>query len=230
MSGGVRSQSFLADYKASYNSYSGVDMRVTFEGIEIGELQGVSFTCTREKAPLYTMGNPNPRAFSRGKRGIAGSLIFLVFDRDAFIGRMREGGKSGFKAWPSEVTNLLKAAADADRGDETFNPAGGISGIPGAPLPSQAIRDLMTRERVNRKAWYADQILPFDCVITAENEYGSSSFMAILGCEILNSGAGMSVDDITTDNNMTFIAREVIPWTVVSGTPDIDAVREFGRN
>lgn len=29
------------------------------------------------------MGNPNPRAFSRGKRGIAGSLVFTVFDRDA---------------------------------------------------------------------------------------------------------------------------------------------------
>lgn len=226
--GVVHPGAFLADYKASYNSYSGVDMRVTFEGIEIGELQGVSFTCTREKAPLYTMGNPNPRAFSRGKRGIAGSLIFLVFDRDAFIGRMREGGKAGFKAWPSEIANLLKAAGDGK--PEAGGPnLAALTALPGgSPLPF-AINDVLQRERTQRKAWYADQILPFDVVITAENEYGSSSFMAVLGCEVLNSGAGMSVDDITTDNNMTFIAREVIPWTAVSGTPDIDAVREFGR-
>lgn len=42
-----------------------------------------NFSRTREKAPVFTLGNPNPRSFSRGKRGIAGSLVFTVFDKDA---------------------------------------------------------------------------------------------------------------------------------------------------
>lgn len=50
----------------TYNSFSGVDIQATFGSKVIGTLQGVSYTVTREKAPIYTMGSANPRAFSRG--------------------------------------------------------------------------------------------------------------------------------------------------------------------
>ena len=60
----------VARLSRSYNSFSGVDIQATFAGKPIGELQGLSYTVTREKAPLYTMGSPDPRSFSRGKRGI----------------------------------------------------------------------------------------------------------------------------------------------------------------
>jgi hypothetical protein len=36
--------------------------------------------------------------------------------------------------------------------------------------------------------------------------------MKIHGVEILNCGSGMSIDDITTDEACTFIARSVTPW------------------
>jgi len=64
--------SITASEARTYNSVSGTDIQASFQGHWIGELQGISFTVTREKAPLYTMGSPNPRGFSRGKRGIAG--------------------------------------------------------------------------------------------------------------------------------------------------------------
>src|SRR5437764_371721 len=38
-----------------------------------------------EKAPIYTMGSSDPRAYSRNKRGIAGSLIWINFDRHALL-------------------------------------------------------------------------------------------------------------------------------------------------
>ena len=47
----------------------------------ISEGKGISYTVTREKAPLYTMGDVNPRSFTRGKRGIAGSTIFLAYEK-----------------------------------------------------------------------------------------------------------------------------------------------------
>jgi hypothetical protein len=55
-----------ATFQKTYNSFSGVDMAVTFGGRVIGELQGVSYTVQREKAPIYTMGSADPRSFSRG--------------------------------------------------------------------------------------------------------------------------------------------------------------------
>jgi hypothetical protein len=49
------------------------------------ELQAISYSITREKAPIYTMGSSDPRAYSRNKRGIAGSLIWINFDRHALL-------------------------------------------------------------------------------------------------------------------------------------------------
>ena len=40
---------------------------------------------TREKAPIFTMGSADPRSYSRNKRGIAGSLIWINFDRHALL-------------------------------------------------------------------------------------------------------------------------------------------------
>ena len=43
----------------------------------------MSYSITRQKAPIYTMGSPDPRAIARSKRGIAGSMIMTTFDRHA---------------------------------------------------------------------------------------------------------------------------------------------------
>ena len=62
-------------YLQTYTTFSGADIVATFGGVEIGALSGITFSVTREKAPIYTMGSPNPRSFSRGTRGLAGSSI-----------------------------------------------------------------------------------------------------------------------------------------------------------
>lgn len=42
----------VATFQKTYNSFSGVDMVVTFGGKVIGELQGISYTIQREKVNL----------------------------------------------------------------------------------------------------------------------------------------------------------------------------------
>ena len=51
----------------------------------IQRVQAISYSVTREKAPIYTMGSPDVRSFSRNKRGVAGSLIWINFDRHALL-------------------------------------------------------------------------------------------------------------------------------------------------
>jgi hypothetical protein len=50
----------------------------------------VSYSVTREKAPIYTLGSPDVRAFSRNKRGIAGTLIWINFDRHGLLSLVRK--------------------------------------------------------------------------------------------------------------------------------------------
>lgn len=66
-------------------SFSGADLVATFANKVIGELQQISWAVQRDKAPVFTCGSPDARSFSRGKRGIAGSMVFAVFDHDALV-------------------------------------------------------------------------------------------------------------------------------------------------
>ena len=70
-------------------SFSGADLVVSFANQVIGELQQISWAIQREKAPVFTLGSPDARSFSRGKRGIAGSLVFAVFDQDSLVDAMK---------------------------------------------------------------------------------------------------------------------------------------------
>jgi hypothetical protein len=183
-------------YTKTYTSFSGADIVATFNGKMIGELQAITYSVTREKAPIYTMGSANPRSFSRGKRGIAGSLVFTVFDRDAL-----HGLKSG------ATIHRHKLAGD------NFIPVHQLTG------GTDAVGDWNSG---NTPVTYSDEIPPFDIVINFLNEYGQSASMEIRGVEILNEGSGMSIDDITTEKACTFIAREIVPMGANSQTGDID--------
>tara|TARA_Y100000310_G_scaffold314306_1_gene363548 strand:- start:222 stop:788 length:567 start_codon:yes stop_codon:yes gene_type:complete len=165
---------------------------------------------TREKAPIYVLGAVDPVSFSRGKRGIAGSLIFTNFDRHAMWDIMQQA------SYVKKTTDMY---------------AGGLPGTPGAgegdslfPDPVDAIEfGGAPTDGVN----YTDQIPPFDVTLTAVNELGQAMWMRVIGIDLLNEGQGISIDDITIETQMTFIARSIVPWTPVNN--DFSAIRE-GRS
>ena len=43
-------------YTSTYTSFAGVDIQAVLDGRLIGNLMGISFSVTREVAPLYTLG------------------------------------------------------------------------------------------------------------------------------------------------------------------------------
>jgi len=187
------------DLSRQYTSFSGVDIRVVIEGHVLGTLQAISYAIQREKAPIYVMGRVDPLSFSRGKRGIAGTLITLMLDehilkstpfRDLFFLADKD------EIYPNVTDLNVPSTADLD----TLEPGGLTAG--------SSLSDNFTVT----EAWYVDQIPPFDTVIVAANEYGQSATMRIYGIEILNEGSGFSIDDIVIENQMTYVARTVLPW------------------
>src|SRR6056297_1492121 len=99
-------QTMQSEYTASFTTFSGADIKATFANRVIGELQAISYSVTREKAPQYTMGDPNPRSFARGKRGIAGSFVLTVFNNDSL----------------EEIRKNSTYTTDAGSAAEVFNP------------------------------------------------------------------------------------------------------------
>lgn len=198
-------------YKQTFNSFSGVDMQVTCGGYLIAEIQGLSYTVTREKAPLYTMGSADPRSFSRGKRGIAGSMIFLVFDRNALLQSMADSAYFIANAWETDA-DRIQGDLQNDAGAATFDSADGVVST-AVKTGTQLVGEFVPGYgKVIASAKYHDQIPPFNIVISAANEYGHIARMELNNCEIMNCGSGMSIDDITTDESCTFVATGLMPW------------------
>lgn len=150
------------------------------------------------------MGSANAVSFGRGKRGIAGSLVLMNYNKDG-LSDLYEG--SSFYAnlgepGPRENSNAETAADYATEGFE--NPAAD-------PRSDQVIAT----------PWFADQLLPFELELFAANEYGSQSRMSIFGVELLNKGWGVSVDDMVSESQLTWIALFVHPWRVVADNRDL---------
>lgn len=195
-------------YTKTYTTFGGSDITATFNGKVIGELQAITYSITREKVPVYTMGSAEPRSFSRGKRGIAGNLVFVTFNRDALLEELSDGpeiqkyqanefqrvnGESGpmqftsIEEWDAHMSNLAGGGANSN----------GTTG----KTPADLVKTY--------KARYADELLPFDITITFANEYGNMASTVLYGVELLNEGTGYSIDAPTSERAYTFVCRSV---------------------
>lgn len=183
-------------FLTTYTSYTGVDMVASILGVPIGSLLSISYSIQREKAGIYTCGSPDPRSVSRGKRGIAGSLIFQVFDRDALY-QILYHHKDEFRYWTRNSNHQVAAQSY------------------GSPMPNNWINDWKNQTLAygDYDPFYADQIPPFDITLSFLNEIGNLARMDVRGVEILNEGMGISVEDMAIEQAMTFIARAVAKIT-----------------
>lgn len=200
-----------SEFSRSYNSFAGVDIRAVFGETVIGTLQGISWSVAREKLGVYTMGSPDVRAFARGKRGISGSLVFIQFDEHALLNSIRAkfwADKDSLKPDGLNVGPIDQASRNAP-GSTIFNQESVFGNVTDP-------RD----DQVAARPWFVDQIPPFDITLTAANEYGAAATMRIYGVELLNSGSGASIDDIVLEEQMSYVARTIQPWS--SAGPVID--------
>jgi len=185
----------------TYTSFTGADLKAVFHNRVVAELVGISYTITREIAPIYTTGNADPRSFSRGKRGIAGTMVFQKFDRQALRDLMDEA---------------VYVAKNDDWQSIGWRPINEISGF---------ANDERLGVRLATPV-YVDQIPPFDITITYQNELGHLAWEKLIAVQILNEGNGISIDDLTNETNCTFVCRHVtgmIPRPTISAqTQDLE--------
>jgi hypothetical protein len=67
--------------------------------------------------------------------------------------------------------------------------------------------------------WFVDQVPPFDVTLAAANEYGSLAVMRVFGIELLDEGYGVSIDDMVSEMQHTYVARTIVPWKNVGTVP-----------
>lgn len=220
-----------SQFLKTMTSFSGADLLVSFGPKVIGELQQISWAIQREKAPVYTLGSADPRSFSRGKRGIAGSLVFAVFDRDTLLEEMKDSWASiSPKAMFTAAGNVSVAGSEnfANALDASgWNAAAGatagttnLAAVAGTTAPaSNGVGNVYVPQGFSvlhkENILYADMLPPLDITMTFANEYGQAAFQKIYDLDFLNEGSGVSVDSIVMERQMTWIARRISP--IMSG-------------
>jgi hypothetical protein len=194
-----------------FSSFSGTDIKVLINGEPIGTIQALSYAVQREKGPVYVMGRVDPLSFSRGKRGIAGTMITLMLDRHPLY-------RTPFSLMRAVIDKdeIYASPADLNNAEPPLDDLNALADSP--PIPAQ---DLSANFQVTAPLFYFDQLPPMDFVVVGVNEYGSAATMRIYGAEFLNEGSGYSVDDMVIENQMTYIARTILPWQKM-GEWDID--------
>jgi hypothetical protein len=79
--------------------------------------------------------------------------------------------------------------------------------IPGSDSDPYGVSTLDYEDMLQRMV--TDEMPPFDVTITFQNEYGQSSTMSILGVTIVDEGQVMSIEDMLTENTMSYMAMDI---------------------
>ena len=199
--------------KYAYATYGGCDIQALIGPKVLFNLQAISYAVTREKAPIYTMGSAAPRSFGRGKRGIAGSAVLTQFDEHGMMSIWKDArfaaDLSEEAPWGAGAPPEQAAASGAEAAANTN--LGGQSAF-------QNEQNDWNGGTWDASPWYMDQLLPCDITVYAANEYGSTSVLRIYGVEWLNEGWGISVDDMVSEMQSTWVAIAIHPWTRVPNT------------
>lgn len=192
-------KSVTSEYARTYTSFSGCDIVPMFGNKVIGSLQALTISVHREKAPIYTMGSADPRSFSRGKRGIAGSLVFTVFDRDALI--------EALKDQISEDSTFQRIGGDNDQTILSIDEWDKMmtNNVDTSGTSADVTKSVASKATIR----YSDEVPPFDITISFANEYGQEAVQTIYGVELLNEGVGYSMDNVVTEKACTFVARKI---------------------
>lgn len=210
----------------TYSNFAGADIVVMINDIVFGEVQAITYAVHREVAPLYSLGSANPRGFAKNKRGISGTMVFLVFDKDALLYAVKNS-KLKFKEWGySASANLLKPSGENlgwSNYNNAYNPANWNEYYANLQTKDTIkVTDLFTRLTADNIR-YADQIPPFSLTISMANEYGAAASMAMYGVQIINEGSGVSIDDLVQEKACTFVATDIKPLAPLGDNGVIDA-------
>jgi hypothetical protein len=162
------------------------------------------------------MGSADTRAYSRNKRGIAGSLIWINFDRHALLNLIQQCAGT----FVADVDEIRPQYSNVSNGGQVFQSSVVRSAGPSIAstinaLDAQTITSAGQNSQI-ASPWYSDQVLPFDVTLSGANEYGAMCAAKIYGIEILNETMGISIDDAVTEMQATFVARVVEPMSAVA--------------
>ena len=152
-------------------------------------------------------------------------MVFAVFDRNALLSEMRNPSGGGDVA-DSNVGTFHTFGDGEQSGYSGGEQGRGVYAVDQfnemmQRAAAQGNQDIIQDATMEQEIKYADQLRPFDIVLNMQNEVGNRAKLSIYGCEILNEGMGFSIQDLSTNVQYSFVAKDITELTTVdeNGNP-----------
>jgi hypothetical protein len=173
----------------------------------IGTLQTISVSTYNSKTPVKSLGQKGSMAIARGGRTIAGTMIFNQMHTHIL----------DENTWPSYNTKLIR-----EDGFLTYSSGYVDYIIAGTTVTAETTSDKYLRFDRLKKEWdfswdstligektKPSDLPPFDIVILMVNELGHIGKIVIYGVDIIHDSQTLSVEDIYTEVQYQYIARDI---------------------
>ncbi len=192
----------MPEQKYKHTAVGGSDIQVILEfpSITINGSPGmlhltsaisVSYSVYRAKTNVYNIGQPLLAGLALGKKYVAGSIITVSWDIDEI---------SEFVNEYIESKENIEKTDDFGRVTEQF--ADQELNVKGRSL--QSYKQLHTVMR--------DDLTSFNMMFVMDDEYYGAErvrCIKVYDCQFINNGQVMSINDIVTENTLSFIARDI---------------------
>lgn len=111
---------------------------------------------------------------------------------------------------PAPVRRLGNASATYVRGVRTM--AGSMIFGRTDSSPFTNFYSKCEKERPDLFPFFIDQLPPFHIIIHAQNELGIQASMAILYCQLTDTGQPFSIDDLTQEDSYSYVCEYIQPF------------------
>lgn len=185
---------------------------------QIGTLQTISISTYNAKSPVKAVGFKNPIAVARGGRTIAGTLIFNQMHHHVF----------DENNWPSMTSTIDDGFLTYSSGNaDYYNPGKEFQieeGLTQEEIDKKGLEFVnksINREKLKKQwdfSWDTNlmgerskpsDMPPFDIIILMVNELGQVGKIILYGVDLVHDSQTLSVEDIYTEAQYQYVARDI---------------------
>lgn len=203
-------------YRTQNTTYTGEVHNHQSIAHDLGSIQTLSLSTYRSKKEVRSLGFQHVMGYARGSRTIGGHLVFALIETHPFNDTGSSSNRGG----------ILNNSSGFLHEKETV-----LLNTEGERIDNAWYQEILDRHGHTQENFYelykkhqydftwdsqkwgdlmhADELPPFDIVVTFVNEGGGTGIMELYGVEIQEEGMTLSIEDLFTEVTYSYTARGV---------------------
>lgn len=189
----------LADWRNN-STITGSDVYLIVGNTLLGTAMSFTLSTSRMKRPVFTFGSVDPLAYGRGVRLHVGTMDAVNLKQSVVMDILKQYNTGYYYFNPTKV-DAYTSGDTANEGRLTYT-------INSDPI---AIGDTGYSIYAATPV-HLDELPPIDMMLIGGNEAGQLAIMKLHGAEFTNVDWGLTMDDVTAAERISFVCRSFEPW------------------